>query len=292
MSINNFEKYSFFFCNAQIIVESNVPSFLSRVKSFYGNFPKNKMKGWKLGPIYHFTFSFYHYSTVPAYTLYNAYMDTTNESDNLNLLFDIMSGYIFMHIIEDFQSSFYFLHASAVSKEDAAIIFPALPQAGKTSILIGMLKRGFSYLGDDLAPVHHENAHVYPYPTALCVKESGVKLFDELENLCQSNNLINQNGRNTWLIPVQNIANCYISEDCQIRFIVFPKYFPECSTRIIPISRSDSCIRLMHLAHSFRLHREKSLDVVDKMVRHSECFELIHCDINVALDDISKIVGL
>ena len=224
MSINNFEKYSFFFCNAQIIVESNVPSFLSRVKSFYGNFPKNKMKGWKLGPIYHFTFSFYHYSTVPAYTLYNAYMDTTNESDNLNLLFDIMSGYIFMHIIEDFQSSFYFLHASAVSKEDAAIIFPALPQAGKTSILIGMLKRGFSYLGDDLAPVHHENAHVYPYPTALCVKESGVKLFDELENLCQSNNLINQNGRNTWLIPVQNIANCYISEDCQIRFIVFPKF--------------------------------------------------------------------
>lgn len=290
MSINNFEKYSFFFYNAQIIVESNVPSFLSQVRCFYGNFPKNEKKEGELGPIYHSRLSSSHCSTEFAYTLHDKYKLATYRTNNLNLLFTIMKDYIFTHIMEDFQSSFYFLHASAVAKENAAIIFPALPQAGKTSILIGMLKRGFSYLGDDRTPVHYENAYVHPYPTALCVKESGVKLFDELPALCQSNNAINQNWG--WLIPVQNIANCCISEDCQIRFIVFPKYRPECSTRIIPISKADSCIRLMYLANSFRLYKKNSLNIVDKMVRHSECFELIHSDINAALDLIWKIVGL
>ena len=54
-----------------------------------------------------------------------------------------------------------FLHCGAVSKENKAILFVGKGGVGKTSVVIYLIKNGFSYIADDWAIIG--NSKVYPF---------------------------------------------------------------------------------------------------------------------------------
>lgn len=58
-----------------------------------------------------------------------------------------------------------FLHAGAVSRDDKAVLFPAGPDTGKTSMVLQLLQRGYRYLGDDQLVIG--NGLAYPFPKSL-----------------------------------------------------------------------------------------------------------------------------
>ena len=54
------------------------------------------------------------------------------------------------------------LHASAVSKDGQAFLFPALGGVGKTQTALFLLRQGFEYLSDDWLIVGEDKAFAYP----------------------------------------------------------------------------------------------------------------------------------
>ncbi len=70
---------------------------------------------------------------------------------------------------------FAFLHAGGVEIEGKAILFPGRSHAGKSTLVTAFLKRGASYLSDDMVPIDGElRAHPFPRPIGLRPKTGGV----------------------------------------------------------------------------------------------------------------------
>ncbi len=63
------------------------------------------------------------------------------------------------------QKGYSVIHASAMSREGQAFLFPSQSGAGKTSTAIYLAESGYDYLGDDFVILH--NDQVLSYPTAL-----------------------------------------------------------------------------------------------------------------------------
>jgi len=81
------------------------------------------------------------------------------------LLKDIVESFMLLHIVP---KGYSFLHASAVEKNNKAIIFTALPQTGKTNFLISLLRKGYSFLSDEMVIISREGM-AYPYPRPLSI---------------------------------------------------------------------------------------------------------------------------
>ncbi len=79
---------------------------------------------------------------------------------------------------------FAFLHAGGVGIEGRAILFPGRSHAGKSTLVTAFLKRGASYLSDDMVPIDGElRAHPFPRPIGLRPTSGGVSKRTPLKKL-------------------------------------------------------------------------------------------------------------
>jgi hypothetical protein len=72
------------------------------------------------------------------------------------------------------------VHGSVVSSDGSGLMFAGGGHIGKTALSLEMVKRGYSYLGDDLAMVG-EKGQAFPYPEPIRIQEQHLPLFPDLE---------------------------------------------------------------------------------------------------------------
>lgn len=72
------------------------------------------------------------------------------------------------------------LHGSVVSSDGSGLLFTGGGHIGKTALSLEMVKRGFAYLGDDLAIVD-AGGSALPYPEPIRIQEQHLAQFPELK---------------------------------------------------------------------------------------------------------------
>lgn len=65
------------------------------------------------------------------------------------------------------QKGFLMVHSSAVGINGKGFVFPASPEAGKTSTMLNFMAAGNSFMADDFSLVGKGNAYAYPTPITL-----------------------------------------------------------------------------------------------------------------------------
>jgi hypothetical protein len=58
---------------------------------------------------------------------------------------------------------FFLLHAGVVSKNDQAIIIAGYPGTGKTTLVLALLKSGFTFYSDEICPIHKITGKIHPF---------------------------------------------------------------------------------------------------------------------------------
>ena len=75
---------------------------------------------------------------------------------------------ILRHLFNAFDD-FVLLHAGVVAKDNQAVILAGPPGVGKTTLVLRLLKEGFTFFADDFCPIHKKTGRVHPFPRSVCV---------------------------------------------------------------------------------------------------------------------------
>ena len=65
------------------------------------------------------------------------------------------------------RKGYFMAHSSSVSVEGRGVVFPASPEAGKTSTMLNYLERGQGFMSDDFSLVGRGAVYAYPTPITL-----------------------------------------------------------------------------------------------------------------------------
>jgi hypothetical protein len=164
------------------------------------------------------------------------------------------------------------IHAGAITKNSKGIILPACANGGKTTLILGLLMRGFKYLSDEVALVDPKTCRISPFPKNLCLKEGSFKLFDP-SRLGTQYHVRPSKGALFFINPNQ-IAPDVTGCPCEAAFLIFPYFDTSKSVQLKKIRKPEALLNMTKLLLNIPYFQEEWLDVLVGLTRGAECYSI------------------
>lgn len=181
-------------------------------------------------------------------------------------------------------TAFQILHAGCVAKRKRAILLSAPSQAGKSTLTLSLVKQGWDYLSDELAPVHLDNWYVQPYPCPISLRAGAELLFPDLVSPGMDA------AEKRHVAPDKVRAAC-VSNGAELGAIVLPQFRPGVRCELRRLAPKQALVWLA----GARLNNPKdstvsSFQTVTQLVQRTSSYFLAYGDRTEAcsvLDDLA-----
>lgn len=167
------------------------------------------------------------------------------------------------------------LHAAALEFRGQGLILAGQAGAGKSTLTVGLVRRGWNYLCDEFALIHAHDLNLRSYPRAICIKETGFGVLKDLgvgvdQGYCFSKG---SKGAVTFL-RAETVRADSLGVACPLRWVVFPTYAAGAEPELTPISRGEAAFALHEVCFNLNQCERLGLDVLAEAVRGARCFRL------------------
>jgi hypothetical protein len=180
------------------------------------------------------------------------------------------------------------VHAAAASRGGMGVIMPAPPDAGKTTLVAGLVNAGFSYLTDEMALINPASGWVDPFPRALWMDRRSIALIAGLAERVEDD-LIAREAPSVHVRP-DDLRPGAIGPSCPIALVVAPRYEPGAATVAEPMSRAEM-LRLL-LVNSPNAHRfgRRGPAILAGALRGADCYRLQVGDLEAGVRAVIDLV--
>jgi len=177
----------------------------------------------------------------------------------------------------------YFLHAAAVALDGGVSVLAAPSGTGKSTITLGLLDRGFTYLSDELAPIDIRRRVVHHYAHAVGLKSPP----PDPVHLPQGTLAIGSR----FHVPTSCVRGAGLSEEpLPLVAFIFPERSSEFPARCRRISPSVATAHLLANTLNARAHSNDGLDAAVTLARLVPCFQINTRDLSGACAEIHAVM--
>lgn len=185
---------------------------------------------------------------------------TLLEVDNLNrVLQRTRHEVIQAHV--DHRTDLLWLHAGAVALAAGAVLFVGPTGSGKSSLTGRLVEAGWSYLSDDIAPLHPDTLAVHPYPLTPFAREYTGEALDTGVPVSLAK------------VSIDIPHGRYTDSPSPVVAVIFPVYDPT-SPGLSPVPAGPATLRLLAQGINTRDLGETAVRTVTDLLRHASPFEL------------------
>jgi hypothetical protein len=196
-------------------------------------------------------------------------------------IFAALVWHVNRRVIADSQDRL-LIHASAAADGDTALLFPAAMEAGKTTLVAGLVRAGLSYVTDEAVAIDLGSGLVEPFPRSLSVDPGSWEVLADLEPELPAG--IGPYVRAQWQVPPRSIRADAVADTCRPRFVITPQYRAGSTTRLEPLGRADAVRTMAEHSFNFRRHGGPALHVLADVARRSTCHRLVVGDLDEACE--------
>jgi hypothetical protein len=177
------------------------------------------------------------------------------------------------------------LHASAAERDGAVVVMSAQMEAGKTTLVAGLVQVGLRYLTDETVALRPGDLSVTPYPKALSVDRGSWQVLADLRpDLPEEAEHLRGD---QWQVPPQQIRADVLAPGGTPRMVVLPAYVAGAPTRLTPISRAEALLGLLQQRFEPERDPGRDLAVLARMLRGCACYRLESGDLGTAVEAIT-----
>lgn len=180
------------------------------------------------------------------------------------------------------------LHAAAAERDGVGVVLPGAMEAGKTTLVAGLVQTGFRYLSDEAAVVEPQTMLLRAYPKPLSIDPGSWRLFGDLRP--QVSDATRPYLRRQWQVPATAIRPDAVTATAVPRLVILPRYVPGAATELEPSTRAGLLGELARLTFAFHDAAERNLTVLAALLRRCRCFRLTVGDLAEACTLVQRAV--
>lgn len=176
------------------------------------------------------------------------------------------------------------LHSAVVEIGGKAMLLPAAPGHGKTTLCTGLSLRGWRLLSDEFGLLRPGSTDLIPVPRLMALKNQSIDVIRQFEPEAVIGPEI-PNTRKGTVAHVKPPTQSIIDSDqtAPAKWIVFPRWRPGVPSSLTEVSKAEGFISLATNAFNYELLGEAAFQTVTDLISQTRCFRFEYSDLNDAV---------
>lgn len=179
---------------------------------------------------------------------------------------------------------FLMLHAAVVERGGRAMLMPAAPGDGKTTLCAALAHRGWRLLSDEFGLVRPETGLLVPLPRPMPLKNESIAVLRAFAPEAVLGPEIDNTRKGT-VAHVRPPEDSVRRADVEVPagWLVFPRWQSGAPLSIEPVPRTEAFMRLATNAFNYDTVGVAGFEAVRSLVVRSRCFGLVYSDLDEAI---------
>lgn len=185
---------------------------------------------------------------------------------------------------------FLMLHAAVLERHGRAVLLPAAPGHGKSTLCAGLANRGYRLLSDEFGLIRPDTTDFLPIPRPVALKNESIDVMRAFA----PDAFIGpptENTRKGTVAHVRPSADSIArqSEPAAASLVVFPRWLPDTELNVQPMTAVEGFMRLGTNAFNYDVLGEAAFRTVRDVIQQSRCYSLVYSDLDEAIDKINEL---
>ncbi len=184
------------------------------------------------------------------------------------------------------------LHSGVVERDGLAVLLPALPGSGKSTLTAALANRGFRLLSDEFGVVRPSDAALLPLlrPTALKNESIDVMRRFAPNAVLGPSFPKTRKGTVAHLAPsAESVARRNVP--ARAALILFPNFARGAGIELETIPKSRAFLKLSTNSFNYEFLGSEAFDAITQLVSACDCFRLRFGDLEQAVTKISELLS-
>jgi HprK-related kinase A len=182
------------------------------------------------------------------------------------------------------------LHAAIVERGGHAMVMPASPGHGKTTLCAALVHRGWRLLSDEFGLIPPERNQLQPIPRPMALKNESIEVIRAFAPEAEFGPVIPNTRKGTVSHVKPPAASLREAERAaSVGHIVFPRWVEGAALTLREVSRSEGFMFLAVNAFNYEVLGERAFRALREMVGTARCYRLFYSDLDEAITALGKL---
>jgi HprK-related kinase A len=175
------------------------------------------------------------------------------------------------------------IHAAVVERLGRAIVLPAPPGSGKSTLCAGLVQRGWRLLSDELTLIDPTTGELVPLARPVSLKNRSIEVIKAFAPNAVFGPLTRDTVKGTvahMMPPAESVHRS--GERARLGWIVFPRYVAGSATQPSRLPRGEAMMALIDNAFNYHLHGLEGFDCLCTLVSGADCLRFEYGDLESA----------
>lgn len=183
------------------------------------------------------------------------------------------------------------LHAGVIERDGVAIVLPALPGSGKSTLTAALLTRGFRLLSDEFGVVNFADGRLIPLVRPIALKNESIGVIRDLDPQAKFGPVFpkTRKGDVAHLAPdARSVAARH--EPALPRLILFPAFETGAGLELERVPKSRAFVKVSGNSFNYEILGAPAFAAVARLVTGCESYRVHYGDLQRALDAVEELV--
>ena len=182
------------------------------------------------------------------------------------------------------------LHSAVVERSGRALLLPAWPGSGKSTLCAALVNRGWRLFSDEFGLVRLGDGYLIPLPRPMPLKNRSIDVIREFAPDAELGPSFHGTRKGT----VAHLASPAVSVEkynvpAPPGWLVFPRYRSGAPLRLETIPKQQAFIKLANNSFNYQLLGLQGFQSVTRLVRDCDSYILSYSNLDEAIDALNRL---
>jgi HprK-related kinase A len=184
------------------------------------------------------------------------------------------------------------LHAAVLERDGCAVIMPAPPGSGKSTLCAGLVSRGWRLLSDELALIALADGQVVPLGRPVSLKNQSLEVIRSFVADAVLNQVTHDTSKGSvshMKVPTAHVAR--LGDRARPRWVIFPCYVPQSRAELSARSKANSLLELGRNSFNYTVLGLTGFETLAGLISASDCYDFRYSQLEDAVSVFDQLAA-